>query len=281
MDTREFFIDFNLKNACLTIFDDRYTRFRPWFTSLEENIDAVVHGFTEYTQGYQRLTGVRAASPESRAKLVNTCERRDTAIGVPFSCNNIYHQAFHAVPAWEHWRPAARDATLRAGEAEVDFVPLIYPSAAVGKKMSIEPRKWHAWEFSIRPFTTQPYQALAARTKQLLDPGRCVCYDRIYANAPAFNPIARRSALRMRQFRSQALINSKGLLPEKASWWLASATIAPFPPPPILWVVRRHALRNIENDAKLRARIELEPSLSTRIRRVEVCRPSPHFSPCL
>ena len=51
MDTREFFIEFTLRNACVTIFNDRYTQFRPWFTSLDDEIDAVVHGFTEYTQG--------------------------------------------------------------------------------------------------------------------------------------------------------------------------------------------------------------------------------------
>ena len=290
MDTREFFVEFTLQNACLTIFDDRYTRFRPWFTSLYEPIDAVVHGFTEYTQGYQRLTGIRAASPDVRARLLDKCERRETAIGVPFSCNNVYHQAFHAVPAWERWRQAASDAARQAGPSGVDFVPLVYPSAAVGKKMSVDPRRWHAWEFSIRPFTKQPYEALAARTTRLLNPDRCVCYDRVYANAPAFNPIARRSAPRMRQFRAQALANSKGLVPAstalRSSWWFSSSASAATAtttstPWPILWVVRRHALRNIENDAKLRARIQLETALSQRIRRVEVRPPLPHLPSAL
>ena len=41
MDTREFFIEFTLRNACVTIFNDRYTQFRPWFTSLDDDASTV------------------------------------------------------------------------------------------------------------------------------------------------------------------------------------------------------------------------------------------------
>lgn len=211
---------------------------------------------------------------QERARLITTCERRETAIGVPFSCNNIYHQSFHAVPAWEHWREMARIHSRKADGADVDYLPLIYPSAAVGKKMSVDPRKWHAWEFSIRPYTSRPYEELAARTAQLLRPGSCVCYDRVFANAPAFNPIARRSASRMRAFRAAALLRSKpfalagGLLDMAAS--IAGGITAPSSARTILWVVRRHALRNINNDGQLAARVQADAQLASRIRRVEL-----------
>ena len=212
MDTREFLIEFELRNACVTVFNDHFTKFRTSFTSLHDDVNAMVHGFTEYTQGYQRLTSIKAASDEERARLLATCDRRPIAIGIPFSCNNIYHQAFHAVPAWVRWRslvaaraamaagpawahdaqplqaavpaaaaPGTPSPLMRAGRGRrrsrlplqqaapsaeqqhavgtyaeqavwdydgddrgIDYLPLIYPSAAVGKKMSADPLKWHA-----------------------------------------------------------------------------------------------------------------------------------------
>ena len=213
MDTREFLVEFQLRNACVAIFNDHYTKFRATFTTMQDEsaVNAIVHGFTEYTQGYQRLTGVKAATQSERARLqYMSCERRKVAIGLPFSCNNIYHQSFHAVPAWERMREY-----LPADGKDVDFVPLIYPSAAVGKKMSVDPRKWHAWEFSLRPWTTRSYEDdLAPRTNQLLH-APCVCYERVYGNAPAFNPIARSAAPRMRAFRAAALHHAKRLLPQR------------------------------------------------------------------
>ena len=231
MDTREFLIEFELRNACVTVFNDHFTKFRTSFTSLHEGVNAMVHGFTEYTQGYQRLTSIKSASDEERARLLATCDRRPIAIGIPFSCNNVYHQAFHAVPAWERWRslvaaraamavgpswahaqqslqgampaaaaPGTPSPLMRAGrgrrrsrlplpqpgaplagehavgrDAEqavwdydgddrgIDYLPLIYPSAAVGKKMSADPLKWHACVTARRLDPTPPSMYLSMR----------------------------------------------------------------------------------------------------------------------
>ena len=61
----EYLVTFNLGNVCFTPFDDHYTRFRGSFIALGRTHEAVVHGFTEYTQGYQRLTSVRSEGTSS------------------------------------------------------------------------------------------------------------------------------------------------------------------------------------------------------------------------
>lgn len=197
----EYLITFSLRNACVTFYDDRSSRFRSAIFLQPQPPDgdeaySVVHGFSEYINGYQRLTTVRT-SPEG-ASLLNRCQRRPLGIGIPFSCNNIYHQAFHAVPAFGRWRSVTTE--------DADFVPLIYPSAAVGKKMSTDPARWHAWEFSVRPFTTRTSAEIASRTAQLVS-APCTCYDALHGNADAFNPIARRAAPLLRAFKSATMRN--------------------------------------------------------------------------
>jgi hypothetical protein len=262
---REFFIEFELRNACVTYFNDRFSMYRSSFISLHDQVDAMVHGFTEYTFGYQRLAGVRARAERDQG-LLKRCEWRQTAIGIPFSCNNIYHQAFHAVPAWELWHEKVQAASA-AGRDSVDFLPLVYPSAAVGKKMSDDPRRWHAWEFSLRPFTTRSYDDLAARTSQLIH-APCRCYDVVHGNAPAFNPIARAAAPRLRRFRLASLHNIPSWSPPTLATASSGVASRPSPSASMLWIVRNHALRNIANEAKLAARIARDPVLSGVIKRV-------------
>ncbi|KAL1525957.1 hypothetical protein AB1Y20_020783 [Prymnesium parvum] len=90
----DFLISLSLRNACLAFFDDRHTRFRATFVSLE-GVEAMVHGFSEYQYGYQRLTTVRAAKPGD-SPLLARCHHRHLGLGVPYSCNNVFHQLFHA-----------------------------------------------------------------------------------------------------------------------------------------------------------------------------------------
>lgn len=264
----EFWVTFHLRNACFIPFDDHYTRFRGSFIQLRKDaqppLEAVIHGFTEYTQGYQRLSGVRTAGTKSDDDAVlATCERRPRAIGIPFSCNNIYHQSFHAIPAYERWKSKA------TGD-DVDFLPLIYPSAAVGKKMSLDPLKWHAWEFSVRPFTRLSYDVLAKRTAHVLHTP-CTCYDEVYGNADAFNPIARTAVTRLLRFRQASL----QMLPppatiggDSADLEAATALSQDQPSNRILWIGRRHKLRNIANEAQLAERLEQqEPRLWKRMQR--------------
>jgi len=261
-------VTFSLRSACVIPYDDRSSRFRSAIVSLRDDVEAVVHGFSEYVNGYQRITAVRPPSDGDKALLGGSpptrCLNRPLGIAVPFSCNNIYHQAFHAVPAFERWA-----AIASAAGSAVDFVPLIYATAAVGKKMSIEPRKWHAWEWSIRPFTRESSATIANRTHQLVN-APCVCYDVLHGNADAFNPIAVRSAGRLRAFRSAALVNlHAAAYPFPASVRAAdSLDGSTARAQMLLWVVRRHKLRNIDNEAALAKRLEGDPVLSQRVHRL-------------
>jgi hypothetical protein len=264
----EYMVTFSLRSACVIPYDDRSSRFRSAIVSLRDDVEAVVHGFSEYVNGYQRITAVRPPSDGDKALLGGSpptrCLNRPLGIAVPFSCNNIYHQAFHAVPAFERWA-----AIASAAGSAVDFVPLIYPTASVGKKMSIEPRKWHAWEWSIRPFTRESSATIANRTHQLVN-APCVCYDVLHGNADAFNPIAVRSAGRLRAFRSAALVNlHAAAYPFPASVRAAdSLDGSTARAQMLLWVVRRHKLRNIDNEAALAKRLEGDPVLSQRVHRL-------------
>ena len=264
----EYMVTFSLRSACVIPYDDRSSRFRSAIVSLRDDVEAVVHGFSEYVNGYQRITAVRPPSDGDKALLGGSpptrCLNRPLGIAVPFSCNNIYHQAFHAVPAFERWA-----AIASAAGSAVDFVPLIYPTAAVGKKMSIEPRKWHAWEWSIRPFTRESSATIANRTHELVN-APCVCYDVLHGNADAFNPIAVRSAGRLRAFRSAALVNlHAAAYPFPASVRAAdSLDGSTARAQMLLWVVRRHKLRNIDNEAALAKRLEGDPVLSQRVHRL-------------
>ena len=77
----EFWIDFTLRNACVTFYDDAFSRFRSAFLARGTPVDAMVHGFTEYTLGYQRLTQVRTPRPGDR---LDQCVRGPpVAIGMP------------------------------------------------------------------------------------------------------------------------------------------------------------------------------------------------------
>lgn len=83
----EFLIELSLRNACVSFFDDSHTRFRSTFVSLH-GVEAMVHGFSEYQFGYQRLTTVRSAQPRDKV-LISHCARRQLGIGIPYSCNNV------------------------------------------------------------------------------------------------------------------------------------------------------------------------------------------------
>ena len=149
---------FNFSHACVSFHTERASELRPSLVS-EAGASAMLHGFSEYIFGYQRVMSVR---PATRADELHRCERRPLGLLVPFSCNNVYHMAFHAIPSFEHFK-----ALKRAG-AEPTFVPLIYPSAAVGRKMSADPRKWHAWEWALRALTARSAADVAADTARLV-----------------------------------------------------------------------------------------------------------------
>jgi hypothetical protein len=169
-------------------------------------------------------------------------------------------QAFHAVPAFERWESVVNAAK----SVDVDFVPLIYPSAAVSRKMSADPMRWHAWEFSVRPFTVLNGTEIAKQTDRLLH-APCTCYDVFHGNADAFNPIARASAKRMRAFRQASLDRLPPATHLLTASWASRLTTSP---PVLLWAVRQHALRNIENDHELERTFASDTLISSRLERV-------------
>ena len=193
-----YFVQFSLRNACVTFYDEKNGRHHAMWIS-REGVTGVAHGFSEYVYGYQRISMLRAERRRDAVALAR-CDMRPLAIGVPYSCNNIFHATFHAVPAWEQHAAAA----AAQHEPPPTFVPLVYATTAIGKKMSEDPALWHAWEFSLRPFSTLSAARIAADTTRLLR-APCTCFARVEANAPAFNPNARHAATRLRAFREASL----------------------------------------------------------------------------
>ena len=130
----QYFVRMSLRNACAVFYPEQRTQYRSQFVS-REGVTAVLHGFSEYDLGYQRLSTVRPERARDRLQLAR-CAVRRLALAVPISSNNLYHQAFHAVPAWEELRAhATAGATL---------LPLVFPSAAFGRGKPASPRRWFA-----------------------------------------------------------------------------------------------------------------------------------------
>ena len=129
----QYFVTMSLRNACVVFYPEQRTQYRSQFVS-REGVTAVLHGFSEYDLGYQRLTTVRAEQARDRQQLAR-CTIKQLAFAVPMSSNNLYHQAFHAVPAWE---------ALRAHASQnVTLLPLVFPSAAFGRGKPASPRRWY------------------------------------------------------------------------------------------------------------------------------------------
>jgi len=216
----------------------------------------MVHGFSEYQYGYQRLTTVRAAKPGD-SPLLARCHHRHLGLGVPYSCNNVFHQLFHAVPVFEQFAPLV--AASEAAGHTFSFIPLVYPSTSIGRRMSDDPRNWHAWEFSLRPLTSMSSAQLAAETASLVS--SCTCFERIEANVPAFNPLSRSATPRLRAFRKAALRSIRQMW--RRSTPSAMHFAAPLSPggsddslrQDFLWIVRKHHRRNIQNERELALRL--------------------------
>ena len=129
----QYFVTMSLRNVCVVFYPEQRTQYRSQFVS-REGVTAVLHGFSEYDLGYQRLTTIRPEQARDRQQLAR-CTTKQLAIAVPMSSNNLYHQAFHAVPAWEALRAhASQNATL---------LPLVFPSAAFGRGKPASPRRWY------------------------------------------------------------------------------------------------------------------------------------------
>jgi len=262
----EFLLSFVLANTCVLFYNDRSTLYRSHYLSLGDTT-AYIHGFSEYSFGYQRLAAVRPASRKD-ARLLQHCPRYAHGVVVPFSCNNIYHQSFHAIPSFESYSHSlARNASSPV------FVPLVHPSAAIGRKMQSKPVFWHAWEFTLRSVTANGAEQIADETSQLLQAG-CACFDRLEGNAGAFNPMAAASRSRVATFRAAALRHARVLLPPRSPALSAiprhsEASLLPN----LLFMIRHHAKRNIVNMPQLRtAMLPLKRQRFSCCRRVHASR---------
>ena len=136
---------------------------------------------------------VRRAEEYDRLSI-GMCRREALGLGVPVShASSIYHQQFHAVPSWLALRKLVADAGLGENAPAAAFVPLAIASAALGHGKPAQPRRWYAWEYSIRALTTAGADDIAAAASRLLR-APCTCFERFEADGRAFNPGARSSA---------------------------------------------------------------------------------------
>lgn len=166
----------SLRDACAVFFADEFSSYRSQFIS-RAGAAALLLSFDEYKISSVRATTVRPERADD-APLLSTCERRPLGIGIPFSRNNIWHQAFHAIPAWEALRGEV--ARARAQGVAPTFVPLVLPKAGLGRYHSQHPASWFAWEFTLRPLSPLSASEIAAQTAALLA-APCVCFDRVEA----------------------------------------------------------------------------------------------------
>lgn len=257
----------SLRNACVAFHDDRHSMHRAHIVTRNAEALAspiVLHGFSEYALGYQRLLTARPPAGAHEQAAFGPCWRRRLGVGIPVSHpTSIYHQLFHAVPSWL--------AAAHLGTDVPAFVPLTFASAAIGHGKPAAPRRWHGWELSVRALTRAAAADVASATAELLLRAPCVCFDRFEATAAPFNPGALASALAVRSFRDAVLSNLQPPHPVRAPLALTAS-----PPSPssssgadVLLIRRLGARRALSNEAALWAR--LEPSLGpSRLRRVSL-----------
>ena len=102
-----------LRNACVVFRHWRGTLHRAQWVS-RAGLSAVIHSFSEYSFGFGRLSFVRPEEP-SDGPAIAACRRRPLGLAFTMSSNNLYHQFFHAVPAYLALR---KHADVRAGTAD-------------------------------------------------------------------------------------------------------------------------------------------------------------------
>ena len=181
-----------LNNTCIT--------FRTWRKAFKrahivsrEGVTAVIHSFSEYTFGFGRLLFVRPEE-EADAAALRQCEHRKLGLALTMGSNNLYHQFFHAVPAFLTLLPHMRE--------DAAFVPLVsfYAHRWIPEASNYS----HAWEFSLRPFTTASSEKIMADTLRLLNT-RCTCFDRIEGATGALSLYNPKALSRILAFCRQSL----------------------------------------------------------------------------
>lgn len=254
----EFRLSLSLKNACLLYYDDRSTMHRPFFLLEDEEAPTtILHGFSERALGYQRLAVARPAQRHERRAL-SQCKRRKLGVGIPVShVSSIYHQLFHALPAWEAWQTLRTSLGLDTSTAPT-FFPLMLAEAGIGYSKSVNTQRWHGWEFSLRPFTSATAAEIQRSLTSLLR-APCTCFERIEVVSTAFNPGAPSAAPRLRGFRAAALQNMGMLVSAPVPRALQGSTAAMREEGALLLVSRSEGRRSMDNEKALLLELRTVP----------------------
>ena len=119
---------FTLQDVCVVFFNSTKASYRAQFVS-RRGERAIIHGFSERQFGFHRVATVRPAVANEYEALAR-CEQQPHAIAIYYSANNFFHQAFHAIPAWEGLHAVAGSAGLRthphapAPRRNSEFLPI-------------------------------------------------------------------------------------------------------------------------------------------------------------
>lgn len=228
--------EWNLRNACVTFHNWRGTLHRAQFVSLE-NISAVIHSFSEYSFGFGRLAFVRPAESTDAPALAQ-CEKRSLGLALTVSSNNLYHQFFHAVPAFE--------ALLRYVQPDAVFVPLV--SYMATSWLHPATNYSHAWEFSLRALSSAPAKQLMEDTLRLFD-APCTCFERVEGATGAVSLFYPKARPRILAFCRQAVKMARSMPPRAPLPMEERASLGG--PVNVLYVRRGGIKRALANDAEV------------------------------
>ena len=228
---------FTLQDVCVVFFNSTKASYRAQFVS-RRGERAIIHGFSERQFGFHRVATVRPAVANEYEALAR-CEQQPHAIAIYYSANNFFHQAFHAIPAWEGLHAVA-------GSAAAVMIPLVGGNAGdwfAGRSLP------SAWEYTIRSLTALAPSSLAESLRRLLDVP-CTCFSRVDGNVGAFSLFAdqQRYVSMTRGWRQAALWNAH---------FLAKATLGAVALQPdvkahadsVIYVARVRGSRCITNEA--------------------------------
>ena len=188
-----------LQNVCVAFYRRRNTTYLSQWIS-RRGVAANIYGFSEYINGYQRVSWVR---PELPSDELDDCVSAETGAAFSFPANNIYHAFFHAVPAW---RALQNVSSV--------LIPLVGEHAGQWLRPNVS--SVHAWEFMTRALTDISTDALFSNLKLLLS-ARCTCFRRVVGNTEAFEPRAPMSRPTLQAFCRVALQNSARFVTEAAA----------------------------------------------------------------
>ena len=228
----------------------------------------MVYGYSEHRYGYHRLTSVRPADKSEEKLFARRCKSRRLGLAAYFSSNNLFHQWFHAVPAFESFR------NLAASSRDVTFLPLVGGNAgnwtmAAQEKSGGTRFAAHAWEFTLRALTDRNATKIASDLERIVGTGSCtsratrdlpcVCFDHLEGSVGGFSPYSWGSPKRYVEFKRAALANARrwraaamDVLGQASVSALQKGASAPLP----MMYVARQAKRSVTNERELRGALE-------------------------